>query len=618
MPIAPVVKVSPAQANANFIARAISRHAKLQPDQIAVAADSGSWTFKQLETYATQLANHLQARGLKRQQVVAICLERSPEFIAAALSILKCGAAYLPIDPAHPAKRLRFIIKDAGANLIITSQRLAGTFSESQASIVSLDVDLAKIAAAPTEWADVDLAPNDLAYVIYTSGSTGEPKGVEITHRNLANLIDWHIRAFELDRLSRATFQAGVGFDAAVWEIWPHLAAGASLYLPEESTRLSAEKLRDWMVAHEITISFVPTALAEQMIALSWPAKTALRFLLTGADTLHRHPPADLPFALVNNYGPTECTVVTTSGTISPPQDRESPSIGFPIDRVHVHLVGEDGREVSAGEAGEIYIGGEGVARGYRNRPALNAEAFVSDPFCADGGRLYRTGDRARCRSNGEIEFLGRIDQQIKIRGYRIEPGEIEAILLRHPSVQRSVVMAREDALGEKRLVAYIVSAPGSQPDERALRDAIRQSLPDYMEPAAFVWLESFPLTSNGKIDRAALPPPKAGDEKNLIAPASPVEQTLAGIICQVLKLPRVSTDDDFFHLGAHSLLGAQIIAQVQKGFGVELKLLDVFNAPTVTQLSQKIEEALMRKIEQMSEAEVDAALADFNEAAPK
>ena len=460
-----------------------------------------------------------------------------------------------------------------------------------------------------------------LAYVIYTSGSTGQPKGVEITHRNLANLVSWHVGAFDLDSSTRSTFQSGVGFDAAVWEIWPALTVGSALYVPDELTRLSAEPLRDWLVDHQISISFVPTAMAEQLIGLPWPADAALRFLLTGADTLHRYPPAGLPFALVNNYGPTECTVVTTSTVISADRPRDGlPPIGFPIDNVRIHILDEQLREVRKGLPGEIFIGGDGVARGYRNRPDLTAERFVLDPFDPAGGRLYRTGDLGRMLPSGEIAFLGRIDDQIKIRGYRIELNEINALLNEHPSIQASVVIAREDVPGDKRLVAYIVPVAGAPRDEQPLRELIRQRLPDYMEPSAFVWMETLPLTPNGKIDRAALPRPSVESSRSgeFVAPRTPVEEALAGIITDVLKLPRVSVNDDFFHLGAHSLLGAQVIARVRDVFGTELKLLDVFDAPTVAELAVKIEQALTLQLNAMTEAEVDAALAALNGAAGK
>lgn len=586
----------------------IAEQAKLRPDSLALVMGADRLTYGELEARGSRLANHLRALGAGPEVVVALCLERSPGFVVAALAVMKCGAAYLPMDQAHPAERLRFIVQDAGAGLLVTEQRLAEQFATSEVTII--DIDEHAMGADTNELSLLNSNIDDLAYVIYTSGSTGQPKGVEITQRNLANLIAWHRRAFGIDSSARATFQASVGFDAAVWEIWPALTAGAALYLPDKTTRVSPELLRDWMVANEITISFVSTAVAEQLITLRWPAETALRFLLTGADTLHRFPPAGLPFVLINNYGPTECTVVATSAAILPDgRSNALPSIGTAIDRVHINLLDEQLCEVAEGTDGEIFIGGAGVARGYRNRVDLTTERFVLDPFRADGSRLYRTGDRARRLANGEFAFLGRLDEQVKIRGYRIELGEINAVLNAQPSVQSSVVVAREDEAGAKRLVAYIVAAAGAQPSEESLRELMQTGLPDYMQPTAYVWLESLPLTPNGKVDRAALPAPVAMSDE-FVAPRTPVEERLASIITDVLKLPRVSVHDDFFQLGAHSLLGAQVIARVRGAFGTELKLLDVFDSPTVAELSVKIEEALTRQLSAMSEAEVEAALA--------
>ena len=606
-------------ASEKLVPTMIAGQARLHPDKVALVMAPERLTYAELELRATQLANYLQSRGAGPEVLVGICLERSPEFVIAAMAILKCGAAYLPMDSAHPPERLRFIANDAAICLLVTQAKFAERFATLSIEVIALDAEKDAIQRQPTESHEVELEIDHLAYVIYTSGSTGQPKGVEITHRNLSNLVSWHVGAFGLDSSARATFQAGVGFDAAVWEIWPALTVGASLYLPDESTRLAPESLRDWLVAQQITISFVPTAIAEQLIALPWPPETALRFLLTGADTLHRYPPPGLPFALVNNYGPTECTVVATSGVIAAEGDRDGlPSIGFPIDHVRIHIVDEQHQEVPNGATGEIYIGGAGVARGYRNRTDLTAERFVADPLSGEAGRLYRTGDLARRLPNGEIAFLGRIDDQVKIRGYRIELGEINAVLSEHPSVQASVVIAREDAPGEKRLVAYVVPAAAFGRDEKGLREAIRRLLPDYMEPAAFVWMESLPLTPNGKVDRAALPPDIENDSRagEFVAPRTPVEETLAGIITEVLKLPRVSVHDDFFHLGAHSLLGAQVVARIRGVFGTDLKLLDVFDAPTVAELAVKIEQSLMLQLNAMSEAEVDAALAAFEGAA--
>ncbi len=578
----------------------------MRPNAIALVRDAEQWTYGILEETANRLANEIRPCGVGPDTIVALGLERSPEFVVAALAVMKCGAAYLPMDLAQPTERLRFMLQDSDACLLITEKQFTDRFENIDR--VLLDAERDAINARSSQTPAIELRPDQLAYVIYTSGSTGEPKGVEVTHRNLSNLISWHARAFDLDERDRATFLSGVGFDAAVWEIWPHLAIGAAIYLPDEFTRLSAEAMRDWLVANQITVSFVSTALAEQLIDLSWPPKTALRFLLTGADTLHCFPSKRLPFALINNYGPTECTVVATSGIVPPTERANSqPSIGKEIDNVRIYIADETGRRVPEGAIGEIYIAGAGVVLGYRNRPELTAERFLADPFSESGGKLYRTGDLGCRLQNGEITFHGRIDDQIKIRGHRIELGEINSVLSQHPGVREGFVHAREDVPGEKRIVAYVVPADGGQGDEEILREAIRKRLPDYMEPSAFVWMERLPLTPNGKVDRAGLPSPQT---EEFTAPRTVTEDRVAGIVTEFLKVPRLGVNDDFFRLGAHSLLGAQIVARVRNVFGAELKLLDVFDAPNVAKLSMKIEETLTNQLAGMSEAEVEAALA--------
>lgn len=584
--------------NAPFnLVEAIAERARLHPAQPALVTDREQVTYGELESRAAQLANHLKTLGAAREVLIAICLERSPEFVVAALAILQCGAAYLPMEPANPPARLRFIAQDSGAHLLITNEKFASIFADSKLRVVDLAAEQEIIARQPVTSPQIEPNADDLAYVIYTSGSTGQPKGVEILQRNLANLITWHVRAFAIDFETRATFQAGVGFDAAVWEIWPALSVGAQLHLPNEETRALPEALRDWLVVRQIQLSFVSTAIAEQLLALPWPNETKLRFLLTGADTLHRFPPGNLPFAFVNNYGPTECTVVATSAIV-PPEGAGIPTIGAPIDHVLVRLVDD-----------EIYLGGAGLARGYRNRPELTNEYFVNE----NGQRWYRTGDLGRLLPNGEISFLGRRDDQIKIRGHRIELNEIAAALKQHSSIRAAVAILREDSPNEKKLVAYVVPSTSFY-DETQLRESLAQRLPDYMLPNAFVWLDELPLTANGKIDRAALPPPGV-NENEFVAPRNDLEKTLAGLIAEVLKIPRLSVQDDIFHLGAHSLLGAQIIARVREVFGADLKLLDVFDAPTVAELAVKIEDALTAQLETMSEAEVEAALANLDRA---
>jgi acyl-coenzyme A synthetase/AMP-(fatty) acid ligase/acyl carrier protein len=445
--------------------------------------------------------------------------------------------------------------------------------------------------------------------VIYTSGSTGQPKGVEITHGGLLNLVYWHQRAFSITPDDRASQLSALGFDAAVWELWPYLTAGASVHLSDGVAANDPEAVREWLISEKITICFLPTPLAERVMTLEWPKKARLRVMLTGADTLHHYPPRKLPFQLVNNYGPTECTVVATSGIVLPNEHLGClPSIGGPIDNVQVHILNENMRQAPMGESGEIYIGGAGVARGYRNQPDLTAERFVPDPFSSEpGARLFRTGDLGRYLPDGQIAFLGRVDEQVKIRGFRIEPAEIVKVLDEHPAVQASAVVAREVEPGDKRLVAYFVPAAKAQPTHTELRNFIAARLPEYMVPATFVKLEALPLNASGKVDRAILPAPNAENmlrDSSFVAPRTPIEERLAAMLALLLDLDRVGVEDNFFLLGGHSLLGTQLIARIRDTFGVELGLRSLFDFPTISKLSGQIEALLLAKLEAMSEEE--------------
>ena len=401
---------------------------------------------------------------------------------------MKAGAAFLPLDPAWPAPRLRKLLDDAKSPLVVTNADYADALAADGRTAIVPGRDREKIASAGGGISPIVRREN-LAYVIYTSGSTGEPKGAEVTHGNLLNLIFWHRSAFGVTASDRASHLAGLGFDASVWEVWPYLTAGASVALVDETTRTSPELLRRFIVDEKINVAFVPTALAEPMIAADWPADTALRFLLTGADTLHGRPRTSLPFTLVNNYGPTECTVVATSGRIEAAGDgQELPPIGMPIANTKIYLLDEKRQPVAAGEVGEIYIGGTGVGRGYRNRDALTAERFLPDPFRpVPDARMYRTGDLGRLRQDNQIGFHGRVDNQEKIRGHRVEPEEIAAALNRHSQVMSCAVIARAGEQGDRKLVAYVVAAETGEPDANELHAFLSASLPDYMIPAAFV-----------------------------------------------------------------------------------------------------------------------------------
>lgn len=560
---------------------------------IAIEAAGSVIDYGSLEARVGMLAARLSAGRVAAGGLVAICLPRSIDQIVAMLAAWRAGAAYLPLDPAWPESRLAALVADAGCAALVAHSGLGGRIAGDVALVPPAGGDGAVMVAPAT----VD--PESLAYVIYTSGSTGTPKAVEVTHGNLAALIDWHLQAFNLGIGTRTSHLAGLGFDAAAWEIWPTLAAGGTLALVDDSTRLDAARLRDWLVAERIEIAFAPTALAEPLVAMEWPADSALRVLLTGADKLTVRPAPGLPFAFVNNYGPTESTVVATSGVVAP--DGEGlPAIGWPIAGTSIHLLGEDGAPVAPGEAGEIWIGGAQVARGYRGDPALTAERFVDH---AEHGRLYRTGDLGIQLDSGEIGFRGRVDGQVKIRGHRIEPAEVAAALNRLAEVAASAVVARDGTL-----IAYVVPAEGAAPTAPVLRAALAETLPDYMVPARFATLAALPLTPNGKVDAKALPDPEtcAMDEAPAgRAPASPTEKRLLEIVAGVIGRQEIGVDDDFFLLGGHSLLGTQVVVRARDAFGVDLTLFHLFEGRTVASLAVVIEDLVIAKLDSMSDDDI-------------
>jgi amino acid adenylation domain-containing protein len=545
-----------------LVHRLFGERARRQPEAPAV----GDLTYAELRRRATVLARRLRELGVGPEVRVGVCLERSPELVVSVLAVLEAGGAYVALDPSHPGERLAFELADSGARAVVTRLDLPGAVSpdEEPRSAVSLD--------------GPEPLPENLAYVIYTSGSTGRPKGVELTHGGLRNLVAWHVRAFGLTASDRSALVAGAGFDASVWEVWPALCAGASLRVVPETVRTSPEAVRDWLVEQGITVTFLPTPLAEAVLGLEWP-ESALRVLLTGGDRLHRAPSPAIPFTLVNNYGPTEGTVVATSGAVAPGGDR-APSVGRPIDGAGAFVVDRELLPVPPGVPGELLVGGAGLARGYAGRPDLTAASFIPDGLSGrEGERLYRTGDLVRFLPGGELEFLGRIDHQVKVRGYRIELGEIETALARHPAVREAAVLAVDG-----NLVAYVASEASD------LAEFLGRSLPDYMVPAAFVRLPSLPLNSSGKVDRRAL---------SRIAPApseiasfsGPVEELVASLWAEVLGRD-VHPGDNFFHLGGHSLLATRVLSRLRDAFGVELPLQTLFEAPTVSALARVIAEA--------------------------
>ena len=573
------------------------------PDMHRPALVDGARTVShgELHARANQTARFLLARGVGAGDTVGLLMGRSIEFAMAALAVRKSGAAYLPLDPSYPRARLEFMIEDAKPNFLLTAGEPDPALGPPGRSS---SVDSEQIAAQDA--GDVFSAPlaEQTAYVIYTSGTTGAPKGVCISHGNLASLVAWHREAFSVTAQDRAVLLSPVGFDASVWELWPYLASGATLLLPAEELKRQPEALRDWLVGQRITLAFVPTPLAEHLVRLPWPKETSLRAMLTGGDTLRRYPPPGLPFRLVNNYGPAECTVVSTSGDV-PASTAPSPlpSIGRPISGVRITLLDQNLEEVPAGGAGEICIGGPGLGQGYLNRPELTAQKFIQRQTAGGGEHVYRSGDLGRLHPDGSLQFLGRIDEQVKIRGYRIECGEVEATLNSLPGVAESAVAALEEDGGERRLVAWLVAAAGSRLSRRQLRQELLNRLPAYMVPGEFVLLAAVPLTEHGKVDRHCLPRPTPENRlDNLLPPtesaASYLEDELMTILKDQLGIQQIARDDNFFLLGGHSFAAAQVIARIRSRFHVELSLRTVFDHPTPAAMAQQIEQHILAKLQ--------------------
>jgi amino acid adenylation domain-containing protein len=572
-------------------------------------------TYAELADRALRLAGCLKKMGVVPETPVALCLERSFDFVVSSLAVLSAGAAYLPLDPSWPDARLRKILDDARAPLTISR----GALITRVQGMTPRTIDLAGGAIGDALPLDrpVPVTRRNLAYIIYTSGSTGEPKGVEVTHGNLLNLIFWHRKAFGISSQDRASHLAGLGFDAAVWELWPHVTAGATVALVDERARTSPDLLRDWLVNERVTVAFVPTIMAESMLEHSWPAATALRYFLTGGEALHRHPSQDLPFPVVNNYGPTECTVVATSGILKAAHAGETqqaaPTIGKAIAHTQIRILDQELRPVAPGQVGEIYIAGAGVARGYRNNPSLTAERFVADAsHPTQGARMYRTGDLGCFLPDGQIAFRGRVDSQEQIHGHRVEPDEIVGALNRHAAVAASAVVARSHGC-TKSLVAYVVPRDSTPLTASSLREFLASSLPHYMIPATFVRIPALPFNSNGKLQRDALPPPSAAnriEDAGYRAPGTPTEEGLVEILAEVLEVERVGADDNFFLLGFHSLLATQVAVRVHERFGIQLGLRHLFEAKTVARLAAELDRQLIDKLNSMSDQEVARYLA--------
>ena len=567
---------------------AIAERAAATPDAIAVAGDE-VLTYAALDARANRLAHHLLSLGVDVEDRVAIVLPRTVDLIVSQLAAMKAGGAFVALDPVHPTARAAGAIADAGAAALISTSDVAVP-KVSGAAVVLVDLDAPAIAACSSDPPPVTVHPDNAAYVIYTSGSTGAPKGVVVTHRSLINLCGWHIDEYSIDSTDKAVHLAPLAFDATVWETWPYLVAGASLSLVADIHRIDPEVVRDRFVDEEITIAFVPTGLVYGLLDARWPQATRLRALLTGGDRLLKAPSRDFPARLVNHYGPTENTVVATAIDVLP-DDVDMPPIGRPIDNVSAYVLDAHLQPVPTGALGELYLAGEGLARGYVGRSDLTAERFQPDPYSPKpGARMYATGDVARRRRDGVLEFVGRRDHQVKVRGFRVELGEIEHTLASHPHVAEAVVVASPIAAGRStQLVAYVAPRDGRDLSPDEVERFATEFLPEYMVPRTVVPVATLPRTPNGKVDRDALPHPEVSSKDagaRYREPRSPTERTLAQIWAEVLGVDRVGIDDNFFDLGGDSIVSIQIVARANAA-GVRIGAKDMFRGQTVEALAR-------------------------------
>lgn len=582
------------------------------PHAVAVQFQDAQLSYADLNNRGNQLAHYLQRLGVKREDRVGLCVNRSLDMMTGLLGIMKAGAAYVPLDPAYPAERLAFMLQDSGAHVLVTEAALLKSISATSAQLVCIDREWPQIAQESTQDLNTEVRPANLSYVIYTSGSTGRPKGVQLEHRNVANFLN-SVRS--LFRLSSSDIYLGVAsmsFDASVMDFYLPLTAGAKLVIVDSDTPRDPPALAHVMRTSGVTAMHATPSVWRSLVETGWPGDQALT-VFSGGEAL----PWELAKLLLprcsklwNLYGPTETAVYSAIHDVN--GDDGTVLVGRPIQNTQIYVLDAQRQPVPIGVPGEICIAGAGVARGYFQRPDLTQEKFVTDPF-RPSQRMYCTGDLGRVRADGIIECLGRIDQQVKVRGFRIELGEIESVLLQCPGIRQAAVDLRQKATGDKRLIAYVVAENGSIRISE-VRQSLSSKLPDYMLPSAFVIVDALPLSPNGKLNRNALPdpgdaPPARTDA--FVAPSTPVQIAIAEIFSQVLEIQQVGLHDNFFELGGHSLLATRVVSRLRDRFQIEVTPRLLFEAPTVAGLAGRLGDLLMQST---SDDEMAAALAELGE----
>jgi amino acid adenylation domain-containing protein len=576
------------------------------PDKIALRVTSQvpecddeemELTYRELNERANQLARHLKLLGVEPETFVGIYMDRSIDMVVGLLGILKAGGAYVPLDPAFPEDRLAYMLADSQARVLLTQESLREhKFNHADLKQICLDSDWPVIAGQDVGNIFSEAEASNLAYVIYTSGSTGKPKGVEITNGSVINFLTSMRQEPGLGEDDVLLSVTTLSFDIAVLEIFLPLTTGACLFLVDRETAMNGQGLNKKLTSSRATVMQATPITWRMLIDSGWQGDHHLK-ILCGGEALPRALANQLLErcgSLWNMYGPTETTVWSTINRVE--RGGEAPSIGRPIANTQIYILDPYMRPVPIGVTGELYIGGEGLARGYHNQPQLTASKFLPNPFSGrDSARLYRTGDLACFMPDGKIEFFGRIDHQVKVRGFRIELDEIEGVLEQHPEIQQAVVVAQEDDTGNKRLVAYLLTVNGLCPSVSELRTYLKRILPDYMVPSAFMFLEAFPLTPNKKVNRRALPIPdteRPDLEVTYVAPKTELQRIIASIWQDVLSLERIGIDDDFFDLGGNSLLAMQVISRINKTLVIDLSVRDLFENPTLEGLAQRNTEA--------------------------
>ncbi|AVH69219.1 non-ribosomal peptide synthetase [Nostoc sp. 'Lobaria pulmonaria (5183) cyanobiont'] len=569
------------------------------PDAVAVVFESEQLTYRELNARANQLAHYLQQLGVKPEVLVGICIERSLDMVIGLLAILKAGGAYVPLDPAYPPERLAYMLEDSQRGVLLTQQYLLENLPNHKAQVICIDSDWELIADENRENPACNIIVDNLAYVIYTSGSTGKPKGAMNTHQGICNRLLWMQDTYQLTAADSVLQKTPFSFDVSVWEFFWTLMTGARLVVAQPEGHRDPSYIVNLILQQQITtLHFVPSMLQAFLSAEGLEKCQSLVRVIASGEAL----PVQLQQSffnrldaqLYNLYGPTEAAVDVTFWQCQDNLTNQTTvPIGRPIANIQIYLLDKYFNPVAFGVAGEVYIGGVGVGRGYLNRPDLTSEKFIPNPFNKEtAARLYKTGDLARYLPNGEIEYIGRIDHQVKIRGFRIELGEIEALITQHPAVQETVVVVSDDAEDSKRIIAYVVPQKEQKLDISELRVFLESKLPNYMIPSAFVILEALPLTPNGKVDRKSLPAPELIQlsSPNYVAPTTPIENLLAGIWAKILGIEKVGIDNNFFELGGHSLIATRVMSQIRQVFQIELPLRCLFEKPTIAELAKEIE----------------------------